>query len=471
MINMCIACVTIGEISTPDFDKKRKKRPKLMGRIANQETEFLIDTGASVSVCSEKMFSTCWNNWKAKRLPLPQALRLSGVTGHDINIVDYVEVEIELEGKIMNRPILIVSGLNSTHCILGYDFVKEEGLVIDGAKDKMYFKERDRSNWHKAAIQTLKRKTIPPKTIEHIEVVARTGKRCIDAGEIAFCTPAQGSALGFYESLTKIQEGGKMTLAVINCTEGKLTLDAEDTLGFAYRAHDHFDSIEPLTEESVESIFGEIGGEPKEPKQGQILALQEKERESLRQQLQILTAEEKWKRKYEELLLTYHDVCSKDKFDLGHASIIKHKIQMKDDVPVHARQFRIPFAHEEVIYDYVEELLKQGAIEYSRSPYNSPIFCVAKKAPANADPKAPPPMRVVLDYRQVNAKSLPDRYSMKEVRECIDEVGKEGGKIFTTVDLTAGFWQQELEETSRQYTAFSVPGKAARYQFCVTPMG
>jgi hypothetical protein len=29
----------------------------------------------------------------------------------------------------------------------------------------------------------------------------------------------------------------------------------------------------------------------------------------------------------------------------------------------------------------------------------------------------------------------------------------------------------ELEEKSRQYTAFSVPGKAARYHWCVAPMG
>ena len=38
-------------------------------------------------------------------------------------------------------------------------------------------------------------------------------------------------------------------------------------------------------------------------------------------------------------------------------------------------------------------------------------------------------------------------------------------------DLTSGFWQQSLEESSRQYTAFTVPGKGTRYQWTVTPMG
>ena len=296
---MCIACVTIGEVSTPDNDRRGKKRPKIMGKIGNRTTEFLVDTGASVSVCSEKMFKTCWNSWNFNRLPLPPTLRLSGVTGHDINIIDYVEMDLEIADKKLTRPIIIVSGLDKTHCILGYDFVKEEGLIIDGAKDEIYFANKKPKNWDKAAIQTIKKQSIPPRTIEHIEVVARTGKKCIDAGEIAFCTPAPISALVFYDSLTKIREGGKMTLAVINCSNSKMTLKAEDTLGFAYKAEDYFDSVEPLTEESVESIFGEIGQEPVEPRRGKTSEISNQEREKLSKRLQILTTDENWKRKYE----------------------------------------------------------------------------------------------------------------------------------------------------------------------------
>jgi hypothetical protein len=53
----------------------------------------------------------------------------------------------------------------------------------------------------------------------------------------------------------------------------------------------------------------------------------------------------------------------------------------------------------------------------------------------------------------------------------LDEVGKSRLAIFLTCGLTSGFWQQSLQEKSRQYTAFSLPGKGARYQWRVTPMG
>jgi hypothetical protein len=98
------------------------------------------------------------------------------------------------------------------------------------------------------------------------------------------------------------------------------------------------------------------------------------------------------------------------------------------------------------------------------------VFCVAKKQLPNAAPGDPVPLHVVLDFRSVNLKSLPDRYCVKEVRECLDEVGKAKLAIFLTCDLTLVFWQQSLQEKSRQYTAFSVPGKEARYQWRVTPI-
>jgi hypothetical protein len=70
-----------------------------------------------------------------------------------------------------------------------------------------------------------------------------------------------------------------------------------------------------------------------------------------------------------------------------------------------------------------------------------------------------------------NLKSLLDHYCVKEVRECLDEVGKARSAIFSTCNLTTGFLQQSLQEKSRQYTPFSVPRKGARYQWRVTPMG
>jgi hypothetical protein len=47
---------------------------------------------------------------------------------------------------------------------------------------------------------------------------------------------------------------------------------------------------------------------------------------------------------------------------------------------------------------------------------------------------------VVQDFREPNANSLDHRFSMKNINECIGDIGRSGSTIFLTLDLTSGFW-------------------------------
>ena len=61
------------------------------------------------------------------------------------------------------------------------------------------------------------------------------------------------------------------------------------------------------------------------------------------------------------------------------------------------------------------------------------------------------------DFRALNAASHIVKYSMKDVSEYIGEKGRSGSTLFSTMDLTAGFWQIVLHPRSRPYTAFTLP--------------
>ena len=63
--------------------------------------------------------------------------------------------------------------------------------------------------------------------------------------------------------------------------------------------------------------------------------------------------------------MDYHDVCLKSKFDIGRTDIIEHKVVLNTENPIHIRHFRIPFEYQEIIYNWVDELLRKGAIEVS----------------------------------------------------------------------------------------------------------
>ena len=63
-----------------------------------------------------------------------------------------------------------------------------------------------------------------------------------------------------------------------------------------------------------------------------------------------------------------------------------------------------------------------------------------------------------------------DKYSMKDVSECIGEIGRLGSCLFTTINLTRGFWQMLLQLKSCPYTAFAIPRKF-QFQWVTSPMG
>jgi hypothetical protein len=59
---------------------------------------------------------------------------------------------------------------------------------------------------------------------------------------------------------------------------------------------------------------------------------------------------------------------------------------------------------------------------------------------------------------------------MKEITECISDIGQSNSSIFSTLDLTSGFWQMKLDEKSQPLTAFTIPGKG-QFQWVTSPMG
>jgi hypothetical protein len=103
----------------------------------------------------------------------------------------------------------------------------------------------------------------------------------------------------------------------------------------------------------------------------------------------------------------------------------------------------------------LEEWPRSGVVKHSNSLYNLPILCVPKKQGQG--------LRIVQNFKEQYKNSHINKYSMKEITECIDDIGRANSTIFSTLDLTSGFWQMKLHEHSQDLMAFTIQGHGQFY--------
>lgn len=131
---------------------------------------------------------------------------------------------------------------------------------------------------------------------------------------------------------------------------------------------------------------------------------------------------------------------------LTFTNAIKHRIETRDDTPVYTKSYRYPYCHREEVQKQIREMLAQGIIRHTISPWSSPIWVVPKKQDASGKQK----WRLVIDYRKLNEKTVDDRYPIPNITEILDKLGR--CQYFSTLDLTSGFHQIEVDPRDKQKT-------------------
>ena len=99
------------------------------------------------------------------------------------------------------------------------------------------------------------------------------------------------------------------------------------------------------------------------------------------------------------------------------------------------------------------------------SEWCSAPFTVPKPPPA--DQSSIDARRLVVDYRALNAATVPDAHPLPLIEKEIAARAK--GKLFTVLDLRHGFHQMPLRKEDRHLTAMCTP--CGTVQWTVLPMG
>ena len=179
-----------------------------------------------------------------------------------------------------------------------------------------------------------------------------------------------------------------------------------------------------------------------------------------REQQVLNSVPEGYRKKLETIIQQYRDIFP-EKLSKGLPADrqVQHQIKIEPgSKPPYRPPYRLGPAEQDELEEQVKDLLAQGFIRPSCSPYGAPVLFVPKK-----DGR----WRMCIDYRALNKQTIKDRYPLPRIDLLLDRLGQ--ARVFTKLDLAQGYHQIAMAEDSIAKTAFCT--HLGQWEFVVMPFG
>ena len=164
------------------------------------------------------------------------------------------------------------------------------------------------------------------------------------------------------------------------------------------------------------------------------------------------------KEQFSSLVKEYEDIFAMNSSDLGKSDLMEHEINTGDCTPIKQPPRRIPPHQREIIDQQLDELVANGRVEQSQSPWSSPVV-LARKHDGT--------YRMCIDFRRLNQYTQKDAISLPRTDDVLEALG--GAQWFSCLDLASGYWQMPVKEEDKPKTAFST--HRGQFQWRVMPFG
>ena len=450
---------------------KIKNGPNLTGRptgttvfIDNVELTALLDTGSCISYLSQSYHEKYLSHLPL--LPVTDILNIECADGQKLPYSGYIKASMTSPGipKCTEQfcLLLVVPDTNynqSVPVLIGTNILDEIEKDCKAQHGEQYLQRANlKTPWYITLRCLAIRQRELKKNKNRIAIVRSAETTKLTIG------PNQSISVKGY--LDKQMEFNPTCAIIQECEDSTLPdyIDVTPTvIQYEHRNNSELMvNLSNLTTNSVtispKAILGEV--QPVSIDESVFEKIEKKTSKKIFEEIHIdskLTSEQN--EQVESLLKTHIDVFSTHDADIGDCNMIRHRIDLIDLTPFKQKHRRIPPAMIDEVRKHVEDLLSSGVIRKSKSPWCSNVVLVRKK---NGK------LRLCVDYRMLNKKTVKDSYALPRVEEIFDVLN--GSKLFSTIDMKSGYHQVTVEESHKCRTAFTV-GPLGFYEYNKMPFG
>lgn len=400
-----------------DTSFRQSRRPKpfhIPVKIAEETFQAFVDNGADISAIKESLLDRIHRAvYKRGQIP-PMQVGLSMTTENTITIKSYVEIILEVGGKSQLYRFYIAPNLTND-LVLGLDYLTDQktqmnylsreiflpGNVTLKANSPLSISDSDEEldmDYEEMVCQSVvncrKFTLIPPMSAAKLKFEAK-----VPDGDYVFTPDKEArekKAILIPHCIVSVRDEVGTTFVTNGSNERKFFIKGI-TVGLLDKLQAAVNLCGICTE-----------GKPNKPVEtGQLDAVDD---------MEIafgdnLTAEQKDEIKM--LIMQYRCCFAKNEAELGRAKDVTHKIDTGDHPPIKINCYRHSYQERMLMQEKIDEMLANGTMEYSTSPWSSPVVFAKKKDGT---------MRVCADFRKINKATKKDVYPLPRIDDALDRL-------------------------------------------------
>ena len=376
------------------------------GLVAGQPIDMLVDTGSAVTLVHQRVLNRSPQNFKLSVVGEP----VVSANGQPLDIRGKCDLEICVDGVNIVHSVLVAADVTQD-CLLGIDFLGKHGCKIDFEAKSLsigskIIKPQAKSGSSKVFRISLAETVVVPGRHEIVLHAKVKGAGCGD-GLLGLVEPSPSFAKQHDLLLARVvahPKNNTVPIRLVNPSPMPVTLYKNTSVGTLSELEES--SPDPPECNHPTSAAPCSTTQPKVSNKFDLDSLD-------------LTGGQRTALK--TLLDEYADIFSSGPADLGRTGVVKHQIDTGDSPPIKQAPRRVPLHQQEVVRQHVEDMLHNGVVRPSTSPWASPIVLVKKKDGGT---------RFCVDYRKLNDVTRKDAYPLPRIDETLDALA--GAKLFST---------------------------------------
>ena len=426
-------------------------------RIEDQQFDALLDTGAYMSLMKKSLVD------KLNLVPdVERRSHIYGIGGKENKLTTYGTVAVNLHiYKLEFKTVLfhvVPDDSIDLPVFVGQDFLRQQHLVVNLCRKYIRYSDpKSNTNWELYILPggsyELVFSGLICRATTELDFDTKQGPQIVPTKISYPChvtsVPSDTAEMWYYDGEVRKKRHRQLQgyCGIINLSDPKVVLAATGPEPCHVKPGDVLGTVSTvICVDPPESIPVNLAS--KEPDDDNLLSNLE-----LGDHLTEVQVES-----VKSLLTEKQQVISRGEEDVGRIDVSTFRIKLYDDTPIYHRPRRFPQPVTGEIEKHCELLLSQNIIEPSDSPFNCRVLPIRKTDGS---------LRLCMDYRELNSKTIADRYPMANLSEAVFSL--HGAAYFTTLDLVRGYYQMEVDKESRKYTAFSTA--RGHWQYRRMPFG